>query len=410
MSADRPWDSTMPDKQFQFMRDLLGAPSPIGLEAAMTEGVMAPYLDKFMPDSWKIHRFRGNASIVVDTAPDAADAFSVMMIGHADKIRLQVRSVGDDGKIWVNCDSFLPITLISQEVVLYSENPKKPGEYRTFDGGTIEAIGAIHFADAETRSGRKGIKPEMLYLELGLHGKKRKEQVEKLGIRAGDPLLLKRKIRRGFAQDSFYGAYLDNGLGCFVVAEVARLIAERGGLKNVRFLGAAATHEEIGRMGSRVLAGEMTPDVVVGLDVSHDLAAAPRVGDRRFTPNAMGKGMTLAVGSITSSYVNSMIQQVAKKNDIPCQLKVVGRDTGTDAMAGVFSGRDSAAVSVGFPIRNMHTASECGHTGDVLAAVYAMTELLFHMDSMNGGAGIAADDLRSGHPRLDQAKITESAK
>lgn len=407
MSADRPWDHSMPDAQFEFMRELLGAPSPIGLEAAMTEGVMAPYLEKHIPKSWEIHRFRGNASIVVDTMPDKPSAFTVMMIGHADKIRLQVRSIGDDGKIWVNCDSFLPITLISQEVVLYSEDPEKPGKYNVIDGGTIEALGAIHFADAETRSGRKGIKPDHLYLELHLHGKKRKEQVEKLGIKAGDSLLLKRKIRRGFAPDTFYGSYLDNGLGCFVVAEVARLVAERGGLKNIRFLGAAATHEEIGRMGSRVLAGEMLPDVLIGLDVSHDLAAAPRVGDRRFTPNAMGKGMTLAVGSITSAYLNSMIQEVAAAKKIPLQLKVVGRDTGTDAMAGVFSGRDSAATSIGFPIRNMHTASECGHTGDVLAAVHNMTELLFHMDGMHGGKGITARDLRRGHPRLDKAKAAK---
>ena len=46
MSADRPWDNSMPDEQFEFMRELLGAPSPIGLEAAMTEGVMVPYLEK----------------------------------------------------------------------------------------------------------------------------------------------------------------------------------------------------------------------------------------------------------------------------------------------------------------------------------------------------------------------------
>ena len=70
----------------------------------------------------------------------------------------------------------------------------------------------------------------------------------------------------GCGPDTFYGAYLDNGLGCFVIAEVARLLAESEGLKNVRYLGAAATHEEIGRFGSRVLAQELRPDVVIGVD------------------------------------------------------------------------------------------------------------------------------------------------
>ena len=54
---------------------------------------------------------------------------------------------------------------------------------------------------------------------------------QKLGIKAGDTILLKRQIRRGFAPDTFYGAYLDNGLGCFVAAEVARLVAEHGGFE-----------------------------------------------------------------------------------------------------------------------------------------------------------------------------------
>ena len=66
----------------------------------------------------------------------------------------------------------------------------------------------------------------MLYLELQVHGENKKQQIENLGVRAGDSIILNRPIKRGFSPDSFYGAYLDNGLGCFVAAEVARIIAE----------------------------------------------------------------------------------------------------------------------------------------------------------------------------------------
>jgi endoglucanase len=72
-------------------------------------------------------------------------------------------------------------------------------------------------------------------------------------------------------------------------------------------------------------------------------------------------------------------------------------------MAAVLAAIDSAAASIGLPIRNMHTISECGHTGDVDAAIYGMFEMLKEMDSMNGGSGITADDLCEGHPRLEQA-------
>ncbi|MDH3590795.1 MAG: peptidase M42, partial [Planctomycetota bacterium] len=106
----KPWEQPMPEDQFARMRDILAAPSPIGLEAAMTHGVLWDQAAAFMPDSWAVHGFRGNAGLVFDTKPDDPDAFSVMVIGHADKIRLQVRSIGDDGKVWVEADSFLPST------------------------------------------------------------------------------------------------------------------------------------------------------------------------------------------------------------------------------------------------------------------------------------------------------------
>ena len=402
MGKSNPWQEPMSDERFELMRRILDAPSPIGLEASMTRGVLEPYMKTFMKDDWAIHSFKGNAGIVLDTKPNDPDAFSVMVIGHADKIRMQVRSISDDGKIWVNSDSMLPTTLIGHKVKLFSEDPDNLGSWRIIKGGTIEAIGAIHFADAKLRSGDDGIKTKMMYLELHLHGENRKAQVEALGIRAGDPIIYDRPIEKGFAPDTFSGAYLDNGLGCFVTAEIGRLVAETSGLKNIRYLGAMASHEEIGRFGSRVLAEHFRPDVTIAVDVAHDFAAAPGIGDRRYEPVTMGKGYTLTHGAVTSAALNSMITEVSGKHDIPVQHELAGRDTGTDAMAAVLASIDSACTSIGFPIRNMHTISESGHTGDVEASIHAIYETMVHMDGLNGGAGINGDDLRNSHPGLMQ--------
>ena len=57
-----------------------------------------------------------------------------------------------------------------------------------FGAGENIADGTLY----RLRTGAKGIKKEQLYLELQIHGDKGKEQVESLGIRAGDPILLKR--------------------------------------------------------------------------------------------------------------------------------------------------------------------------------------------------------------------------
>ncbi len=397
------WTQPMPEPQFELMRNIISAPSPVGLESAMTLGVLKPHFDSFMPSSWAMHQHTGNASVVWDSHPGKDDMFSVMIIGHADKIRMQVRNIGSDGKVWINSDSFLPCTLIGHEVTLYSENPDEPGSYRSLSGGTVEAMGAIHFSDPAQRTGDKGIRPTQLYLDLQIHGKNKADQIKRLGVKAGDTLLLNRPIKRGFSPDTFFGAYLDNGLGCFVTAELARVLVEAGGTENVRCLFAIASHEEIGRFGSRVIAGVHQPDAVIAVDVNHDYVAAPGIGDRKMPPLTMGKGFTLTTGAIVSEQLNSYIKRAALEHDIPMQLDVSGRDTGTDGMAGVLASIDCAATSVGFPTRNMHTISESGHTGDVIAAIEVLKETLLAMDKVED----LTEAFKTSHPRLDNTTPIE---
>ena len=405
-TAKKAWEKSMPEKQFEFMREIISAPSPVGLEGAMTYNVIKPYFESIMHKNWGIHQFKGHASLVLDTHPDAVDMPTVMVVGHADKIRMQVRSIGEDGKIWINTDSFLPTVLVGHEVKLFSQDPKKPGSYRVIEGGTIEALGAIHFADPSVRSGSKGLSKNMIYLDLQMHGEERKKKLEELGVKPGDPILLDRPIKRGFSKDTFYGAYLDNGLGCFTVAEVAALVAKKP-LKNVRMLFTIATHEEIDRFGATMTAGELTPDMLIAVDVNHDYDYAPGIGDRRMNSLAMGEGFTITTGSVTSDYLNSLIEQSALDSGIPCQRDFGGTDTGTDAMAAAHAGFDCAVSSIGFPTRNMHTISETGHTGDVLAAIHVIDATVRKMDKMNRGKGLSVDDLKNSHVTLDTVKSVQ---
>ena len=171
----------------------------------------------------------------------------------------------------------------------------------------------------------------------------------------------------------------------------------------VRVLLTIASHEEIGRFGSRVLASELRPDALIAVDVNHDYDAAPGIGDRRMPPLRMGAGCTLSVGAIASERLNALLERAAHAAGVPVQRDCVGRDTGTDAMAAVLGGVDCAATSVGFPIRNMHTVSELGHTGDLLAATHALLALVRELEA--GGGGATRDFLRSAaaHPDLGQS-------
>jgi len=396
----QPWTLPMEQAQFDFMSTVLAAPSPIGFEAAMSYGVIKPEFESFMPASWGIHQFKGNAGLVFDTHPGRDDMTSVMIVGHADKIRMQVRKIDKDGKVWINTDSFLPTTLIGHEVKVFCQNPEKPGSFKVIEGCTVESLGAIHFSTPAQRTGEQGIKPESIYLELQTHGEDRQAQVEALGLRPGDPILLDRPIKRGVAPDTFYGAYLDNGLGCFSVTEIARTLASEG-LDNIRVLYTIATHEEIGRFGSTQIVGELKPDVLIATDVNHDYEAAPGIGARNMNPLKMGEGFTIGRGSVSSEFLVQTFESVCREKGLPYQLDFSGRDMGTDGMAAALAGVDSAAITIGYPIRNMHTSSESAHTGDLLASIHAITDLLRHFNTTNNGTGITKDDFKNNHIRLD---------
>ena len=50
--------------------------------------------ETFAKTEWGMHRFTGNAGLVVDTDPhDTTGKLKVMICGHADKIRMQVRQL-----------------------------------------------------------------------------------------------------------------------------------------------------------------------------------------------------------------------------------------------------------------------------------------------------------------------------
>ena len=80
---------------------IIKAPSPVGLEGAMTEGVLAPFFAS-LPGAaeWDVHRSRGSTSMILDSMPPSSsgersseddEPLTVMICGHSDKIRMQVR-------------------------------------------------------------------------------------------------------------------------------------------------------------------------------------------------------------------------------------------------------------------------------------------------------------------------------
>jgi putative aminopeptidase FrvX len=87
---------------WNLLKKICSAPSPIGFEASMTFGIIEPIF-KSLNRNWIIHKFKGSAGIVLEkpgksrsrdvSRAEGSSGLSAMVIGHADKIRVQVRSI-----------------------------------------------------------------------------------------------------------------------------------------------------------------------------------------------------------------------------------------------------------------------------------------------------------------------------
>lgn len=384
--------------QFELLSRLCGTPSPVGFERTIIDGVILPEMRAFMPERWEIKRFTGTPGVVIDTAPDATGFPTIMPIAHADTIRLQVRSIGDDGKLWVNTDSFLPGAILGHTFNLVVEDPNEPGSYRTLPNLTAQAFGAIHFASEEVRSGRKGVEPKQVYLETGLFGPDAKQRLEELGVREGQPAVFSRCLQRGPTSGTFMGPYLDNSLGCFMLIETARRLAElqqARELRGVRVLLAVSTHEEVGLYGGPIAVNEHRPDIVFGLDVTHDFKAAPGIADRRMPPIELGAGPVITSGTVHSQHLFNLVRQVATDCALPLQRDVVGKREGNDSMAAALAACDAASGSISLPIRNMHTAAELGCDHDVLVACKLLPEFI-----KTFGENWGVEHLRQSHVKI----------
>ena len=196
--------SILKETSLTFLENYLNNASPIGFEAEgqkLWMDYMKPYVDTFITDTY------GTAVGVIN--PEAP--YKVVIEGHADEIAWYVNYITSDGLIYVirNGGSDHQIAP-SKRVNIHTEK------------GLVKAVfgwPAIH-----TRHGDKEQAPELknIFLDCGCTSK---EEVEKLGIHVGCVITYEDEFM--ILNDRYYvGRALDNRVGGFMIAEVARLLKE----------------------------------------------------------------------------------------------------------------------------------------------------------------------------------------
>ncbi len=328
----------MTEKSFLFLKNYLNNFSPSGYEMSEQKiwlEHIKEYVDKTITDTY------GTAVGIIN--PDAK--YKVVVEAHADEVSWVVSYITKDGFIYLKKNGGVDEQIsISKRVVIMT------------DDGLVK--GVLGWPATHIRP--KDKKPEVTSVYVDCGAKSKKDVLDR-GIQIGNPVL----FDEGFSLmgNSFVGRGLDNRIGGFVIAEVARMMKELGSVDfGVYFVN--AVQEEVGQKGAQMIAKTIKPNVAIVTDVCHD-TNTPMITKSSYGDLSIGDGPVISYSPSVHNNLNKLIIDASKKNDIPLQRKACTNKTGTDADAIAYSGKGVATALISLPMRYMHTSVETVSAEDV---------------------------------------------
>jgi putative aminopeptidase FrvX len=162
----------------------------------------------------------------------------------------------------------------------------------------------------------------------------------------------------------YVGRALDNRIGGFIIAEVARMLHEKKAKLPFSLYVVNAVQEEVGLRGAEMISRRIKPNVAIVTDVCHD-TQSPMYNKQKQGDQATGKGPVLTYGPAVQNNLLDYIIDKAEKSKIPFQRSASSRSTGTDTDAFAYSSEGVASALISLPLKYMHTTVETVDKQDV---------------------------------------------
>ncbi|HNM24932.1 MAG TPA: M20/M25/M40 family metallo-hydrolase, partial [Saprospiraceae bacterium] len=176
--------------------------------------------------------------------------------------------------------------------------------------------------------------------------------------------------------DRYYvGRALDNRMGGFCVAEVARLLHINKIKLPYTLYVVNSVQEEVGLRGAEMIAETIRPNVAIVTDVTHD-THTPMINMKKHGDVRSGHGPSVTYAPAVHQRLLDLIIGTAQEKDIPFQREAASRMTGTDTDAFAYSGGGVPSALISLPLRYMHTTVEMAHKDDVANLIRLIYESL----------------------------------
>ncbi len=346
--------SILTKKSEEFLFKYLNNASPTGFEAPGQRiwlDYIKPYIDEFEVDNY------GTVFGVINPGQD----YRVVIEAHADEISWFVNHIDDKGFIKVirNGGSDHQIAT-SKQVNIHTKK------------GIVKGIfgwPAIHTRRGNEKEKNPNLKT--IFIDVGANSK---EEVLEMGIHVGCVITYPDELM--LLNDRYYcGRALDNKMGGFCIAEVARLIKKNKIKLPYSLYIVNAVQEEVGLRGAQMIARRIKPHVAIVTDVTHD-THTPMLSPKEYGDIKSGEGPTITYAPAVHNILQELVVEVSEKNKIPLQREAASRYTGTDTDAFAYSNEGVPATLISLPLRYMHTTVEMAHKDDVENVIRLIYETL----------------------------------
>ena len=346
-------DRILNKKSHAFLKQYLNNPAPTGYEWESQKiwmDYLKPYVDEFITDTY------GTAVGVIN--PKAP--FKVVIEAHSDEISWYVNYISDKGLI----------SVIRNGGSDHMIAPSKWVNIHTKKGIVKGVFGwpAIH-----TRMAGKEETPKLENITIDV-GASKKEEVEKMGIHVGCVITYPDTFQV-LNKNKFVSRALDNRIGGFMIAEVARLLKESKVELPFGLYVTNSVQEEIGLRGAEMITQTIKPDVAIVTDVCHD-TSTPMIDPKKQGDNTIGKGPVISYAPAVQQLLRDRIIDTAEEKKIPFQRLASSRYTGTDTDAFAYSNGGVPSALISLPLKYMHTTVEMVHQEDVENVIKLIYETL----------------------------------
>ncbi len=332
---------TLNKKSEKFLTTYLNNASPTGFEVAGQKvwlDYIRPYIDEYFTDNY------GTVVGVVNPKSD----YKVVIEAHADEISWFVHYITKDGFIYLRRNGGSDHMIApSKRVNIHTER------------GIVKAVfgwPAIH--TRHTKEDAPSMKN--IFLDCGCSSK---EEVEELGVHVGCVITFEDEFMV-LNKNRYCGRALDNRIGGFMIAEVARLLKENKNKLPFGLYIVNAVQEEVGLRGAQMIANRIKPDVAIVTDVCHD-TGTPMINKIEQGDLKSGEGPVLTYGPAVQNNLLNLIIDTAKNKKVPFQRAAASRATGTDTDAFAYSNDGVPSALISLPLRYMHTTNEMCRKEDV---------------------------------------------